>query len=111
MELPSPCLASETYDLHQDLALNIKCALSSKRKSNPTVKLVMPFDKVNQGLQVNGTLRRYVKGVSYYKIGAYKDLDELNCSALTSITGGSLLLVTVTSSSTPWSVTCRSVGP
>ena len=54
---PSPCLTTECYDLHQDLALKIKSSLTSKRKSNPMVRVDMPFDKKMfcQGLQCKRT--------------------------------------------------------
>ena len=37
---------SETYDLHQDLALRIKSALMGTRKSNPCVRISLPFGTV-----------------------------------------------------------------
>ena len=79
VNMPSPCLTDECYDLHQDLALKIKSSLTSKRKSNPLVRVDMPFDKQTfcQGLQCKGTESRTVKGDTYYKISTYKDLDEL----------------------------------
>ena len=80
VNMPSPCLANdECYDLHQDLALKIKSSLTSKRKSNPVVRVDMQFDKQTfcQGLQCKGTETRTVKGNTYYKINTYKDLDEL----------------------------------
>ena len=79
VNMPSPCLTTECYDLHQDLALKIKSSLTSKRKSNPIVRVDIPFDKKMfcQGLQCKGTESRTVRGVTYYKISNYKDLDEL----------------------------------
>ena len=79
VDMPSPCLTTECYDLHQDLALKIKSSLTSKRKSNPVVRVEMPFDKnmFCHGLQCKGTVKKTVKGVDYYKICSYKDLDEL----------------------------------
>ena len=79
VNMPSPCLTTECYDLHHDLALKIKTSLTSKRKSNPVVRIDMPFDKKMfcQGLQCKGTESRTVRGITYYKIRAYKDLDEL----------------------------------
>lgn len=35
VKMPFPCLATECYDLHQDLTLKIKASLTSNRKSNP----------------------------------------------------------------------------
>ena len=45
VHLASPCVISERYDLHQELALRIKSALTASRKSNPSVKIIMPFDQ------------------------------------------------------------------
>ena len=45
IHLDSPCSVLEKYDLYQELALRIKSALIPSRKSNPSVKIVMPFDK------------------------------------------------------------------
>ena len=39
------CVTSEIYDLHQDLAGRILSALSGKRKANPVINVVMPFDQ------------------------------------------------------------------
>ena len=74
-----PCLTTECYDLHQDLVLKIKSSLTSKRKSNPVVRVDMPFDMkiFCQGLKCKGTVSKTVKGVTYYKIRSYKELDEL----------------------------------
>ena len=44
INIPFPCLTTECYDLHQDLALKIKASLTSKRKSNPVARVDMPFD-------------------------------------------------------------------
>lgn len=79
INMPFPCLTTECYGLHQDLALKIKSSLTSKRKSNPIVRVDMPFDlKIFcQGLQCKGTVSKTVKGITYYKIRSYKELDEL----------------------------------
>ena len=68
VNIPSPCLTSEGYDLHQDLALRIKPALTGKRKCNPVVRIDMPFgsDVFCQGLQLKRILSRVVKGL--YKL-------------------------------------------
>lgn len=47
VHLDSPCVVSEKYDFHQELALQIKSALIASHKSNPSVKIVMPFDKAS----------------------------------------------------------------
>ena len=79
INMPFPCLTTECYDLHQYLALKIKSSLTSKRKSNPVVRVDVPFDVkiIYQGLQCKGTVSKTVKGVTYYKISSYKELLEL----------------------------------
>ena len=80
VDMPSPCsITNESYDLHQDLAMKIKSTLTGKRKSNPIVRVDMTFDKQTfcKGLQCKGTVSRTVKGIVYYKISSYKELDEL----------------------------------
>ena len=80
VDMPSPCsITNESYDLHQDLAMKIKSTLTGKRKLNPIVRVDMTIDKQTfcQGLQCKGTVSRTVKGVVYYKISSYKELDEL----------------------------------
>ena len=50
------CVASQRYDLHQDLAARIKSALSGRRKADPVIKITMPFDQetFNEGLGAKG---------------------------------------------------------
>ena len=66
INVPFPCLTTECYDLHQDLALKINSSLTSKRKSDPVVRVDMPFDMkiFCQGLQCEGTVNKIV-GVTY----------------------------------------------
>ena len=45
VEMETSCVTSEIYDLHQDLAGRILSALSGKRKANPVINVVMPFDQ------------------------------------------------------------------
>ena len=46
VELSTPCTYNETYDLQQELAWEIKSTLTSSRKSNPSVSITMPLDKI-----------------------------------------------------------------
>jgi len=79
LSLESPCDSSEKYDLHQDLALRIKAALSSSRKSNPVVKIAMAFDKETflEGLGSVGYVHHRTKQLVRYRIAQFSDLDEL----------------------------------
>lgn len=76
-EISSLCLQAEEYDLHQDLAIRVKSALTSKRKGNP-VNISMPFNKqtFGEGLMLKGTIKKVVRAVKY-NIKTYADLDEL----------------------------------
>ena len=84
INMSSPRLTTECYDLHHDLALKIKSSLTSKRKSNAIVRVDMPFDKkiFCQGLQCKVTESRTVRGVTYYRID-------------TKVEGSVLLVITV----------------
>jgi hypothetical protein len=70
-------LITPAFNLYQELALKIKMSLQSTRKSNPEVKLVMDFDKLqfDGGIRQAGTLKASNR-VEKYKIKAYSDLDE-----------------------------------
>lgn len=78
VDITSPCVLSEKYDFHQDLALRIKSTLitSGTRKSNPCVRIVMPFDEKTfmEGLALQGYINDTNK---HYRITQYTDLDEL----------------------------------
>ena len=57
-DIESPCVLSERYDFHQDLALRIKSSLttSGTKKSNPCINISMPFDEkeFSEGLAILG---------------------------------------------------------
>ena len=79
IDLDSPCMVSEKYDLHQELALRIKSALTASRKSNPSVKIIMPFDKhvFSEGLAALGFVYKSTNNLTRYRITQYSDLDDL----------------------------------
>ena len=79
IHLDSPCLVLEKYDLYQELALRIKSALIPSRKSNPSVKIVMPFDKHDfcEGLAPLGYVYKSTKHLTGYRITQYSNLDDL----------------------------------
>ena len=75
---PEPLLIP-TFSLHQELAIKIKSSLISTRKGSPEVKIEMCFDKLlfDQGLKTRGTLKRMFRGIAYYTISSYSDLNDL----------------------------------
>ena len=75
---PEPLLIP-TFSLHQELAIKIKSSLISTRKGSPEVKIEMCFDKplFDQGLKTRGTLKRMCRGIAYYTISSYSDLNDL----------------------------------
>ena len=79
IDVDSPCAISEKYDLHQELALRIKSALLASRKSNPSVKIIMPFDKhvFSEGLASLGYVHKSTSHLTRYRIKQYSDLDDL----------------------------------
>ena len=72
-------LLSDTFSLHQELALAIKSRLQSTRRGSPEVKIVMDFDKTvyESGLKVLGTLKKRERGIDKYVINNYSDLDTI----------------------------------
>ena len=76
--METSCVTSEIYDLHQDLAGRILSALSGKRKANPVINLVMPFDQktFDEGLGFKG-FSEIINSVRYYRIREYYELNEL----------------------------------
>lgn len=79
VHLDSPCVVSERYDLHQELAIRIKSALIASRKSNPSVKIIMPFDQCvfSEGLASLGYIYKSTNRLTRYRITQYSDLDDL----------------------------------
>ena len=68
-----------TFSLYQELAIKIKSSLISTRKGSPEVKIEMCFDKplFDQGLKTRGILKRICRGIAYYTISSYSDLNDL----------------------------------
>lgn len=81
MNVVSPCILSEKYDFYQDLALRIKSNLKASRKSNPCVKILMPFDEstFHEGLVAKGYIHMHStnRRNTRYRIAHYSDLNEL----------------------------------
>ena len=79
VQLGSPCVMSEEYDLHQNLALKIKSLLVSSRRSYPVSRIDMPFDKAtfDEGLRANGHVSKTVRGAKHYRITCYSELAPL----------------------------------
>ena len=79
VNVASPCVLSEKYDLHQDLALRIKSTLTASRKSNPCIKILMPFDELvfSEGLAAKGYIHSTTRRIAHYRITQYSDLNEL----------------------------------
>ncbi len=67
------------FPLYHDLACRIKAALSGQRKSNPCVRLEMPFDRIlfDGGLKARAVT--VIKSVQRkkYTIQRYSDLEDL----------------------------------
>lgn len=67
------------FSLYNELSIKVKCALSSRRKENPSTRIDMPFDKLlfDGGLKACGIPFRFYRGTQRYKIMNYKDLNPL----------------------------------
>ena len=78
VEMETSCVTSEIYDLYQDLAGRILSVLSGKRKANPVINLVMPFDQktFDEGLG-SKAFSEIINSVRYYRIREYNELNEL----------------------------------
>ena len=72
----------ERFDLHQELAYQIKLGLKNSRK-DPEIRIEMPFDLLvfNGGLKCCGRLLRKSMGHDIYGLDRYSDLKPLlgNC--------------------------------
>ena len=70
---------SKRFSLHQELATRIKTALSSSRKSSPTVRIDLPFDRIefNGGLGIHGVKKSCIRGIQHYTISKFQDLNVL----------------------------------
>ena len=77
--VPIPCLTMEKFDLNQELVFKIKSSLLGNRKSNPVIRLTMPFDLItfNEGLGVSGHIVRTVRKIDYIKIRRYEELNPV----------------------------------
>ena len=75
----SPCNLPGEFCLNNELALRIKASLSGGRRSNPAVKIDMSFDKsvYCRGLKEARYHKCMKRGIEYYTIQSYKDLDGL----------------------------------
>lgn len=75
---PTPILTN-SFSLHQELALKIKRSLVNTRKSSPEVRIEMDFDKVlyDNGLKVHGQVKKVQRGLEIFKVTKYSDLEEL----------------------------------
>ena len=67
------------FSLYSESSVKVKCALSSRRKENPSVRIDMPFDKMlfDGELKVYGTPSRVYRATQRYKIPNFKDLNPL----------------------------------
>ena len=78
--LPSSASSSvEKFDLNKELAVRIKSVLVSHRKSNPVIRIDVPFDSktFNQGLKTKSYVSKHYRGKDHYKITKYSDLDDI----------------------------------
>jgi len=64
------------FDHHRELAYSIKAALNSSQRSDPMVRIELPFDllQFNGGLKLAGTYLRTFRGNSIYGIQKYGGL-------------------------------------
>lgn len=69
----------EEYSFYGDLALRLKSSLVSQRRSNPSVRIEMAFDKrtFDEGLKAIGHFKNRKRGIDHYAIRNYSDLDSL----------------------------------
>jgi len=79
VQLSPPCVFNETYDLHQELAWEIRSTLTSSQKSDPSVKITIPFDKqfFDEGMASKGYVHKATKQITRYRIHQYSDLDDI----------------------------------
>lgn len=67
------------FSLYHELATRIKTALNSSRKVSPTVKIDLPFDRIEfyGGLGVYGVKKCCIRGIQRYTITKFQDLNPL----------------------------------
>ena len=77
--VPIPCLTMEKFDLNQELVFKIKSSPLGNRKSNPVIRLTMPFDLItfNEGLGVSEHIVKTVSKIKYIKIRRYEELNPV----------------------------------
>ena len=77
--IPDKPVCCEPFSLYRNLAVKIKQSLSCRRKSSPTLRIVIPFDLIlfNGGLKEAGIRSKKVHGNQYYQIHHYRDLNHL----------------------------------
>ena len=67
------------FSLYKELALKIEANLTCGRKSSPTIKIEMPFDKLlyDGGLKSLGRFKHRSRGNKQFTITTHSDLDPL----------------------------------
>jgi hypothetical protein len=70
------CCGQEHIELYFELATRIKTALNSSRKESPTVRINLPFDRIefDGGLRLHGVKKRCVCGIQRYTITKFQIL-------------------------------------
>ena len=77
---PQLCQLQPTwFSLYYELGTKMKQSLYCRRKDSPSVRISMPFDKIqfDGGLRSCGVASRSVHGVQRYKVCHYRDLNPL----------------------------------
>lgn len=66
----------QLFELHHELAIQIKMALDSKHRRDPEVRIELPFDRLlfEGGLKQAGHLMSGVRGATVYGISSYTSL-------------------------------------
>ena len=67
----------ERFLLYYELATRIKTTLNSSRKESPTVRIDLPFDRIEfyGGLRVHGVKKCCIRGIQRYTITKFEDLN------------------------------------
>ena len=66
----------EHFSLYYELATRIKTTLNSSRKESPTVRIDLPFDRIefDGGLRVHGVKKCCIRGIQRYTLLQYLNL-------------------------------------
>lgn len=77
--LPTPSEVYKPFELHKELAYQIKLALDSRGRRDPEVRIEIPFDKLlfEGGLKQAGYFLKSSRGYDIYSIKTYTDLTPL----------------------------------